>query len=107
MGSKGHQVIVFVAGNGGKTMRLTVALSLFLMSVSAWAGTFTDDFEDGDWKGWEADAIDGVSVVDGVLRLDHINKPGFSVALSTGDDWEDYSSSANVRLVKTEPGATH
>ncbi len=88
-------------------MRLTVALSLFLLSVSAWAGTFTDDFEDGDWAGWEISAVDGASIVDGVLRLDHIDKPGASLALSTGEDWEDYSFSADMRLVKTEPGATH
>jgi len=31
-------------------MRLIIILSMFLMSMSAWAGTFKDDFNDGDWK---------------------------------------------------------
>ena len=87
-------------------MRLIiVALSLVLMSAPSWAGTFMDDFEDGNWQGWEANAVDGVSVVDGVLRIDHINKPGYTLALLIGEDWTDYSFLADMRLVKTEPGA--
>ena len=94
-------------------MRLiTVALSVFLLSISAWAGTFTDDFEDGDWVGWTAiatliwdtDVADRVSVVDGVVRLDHVNKPGYSLSLFTGKDWKDYSFSADMRLVAVEAG---
>ena len=95
-------------------MRLiVVVMSLVLMSISSWAGTFRDDFEDGDWDGWTAVATltwdtnvaDRVSVVDGVLRLDHYDTPGYTLALSIDEDWRDYSFSADMRLVKTEPGA--
>jgi hypothetical protein len=60
-------------------MRLTVVLFVFLISVvSVWAGTFRDDFEDGNWKGWEIetgpkikfDVEERFSIVDGVLRVD-------------------------------------
>jgi hypothetical protein len=113
VGNESYKILV--AGNGGNVMRLAVLLSLFLLSVPAWAGTFRDDFEDGDWAGWKAIASgiwdtnvgDSVSVADGVLRLDHIHKPGFSLALSTGEDWADYTFSADMRLVRTEPGAKH
>ena len=93
-------------------MRLVAVLFLFLLPVSVWAGTFTDDFEDGDWAGWTAiasliwdtDVADRVSITDGVIRLDHVNKSGFSLSLLTGKDWEDYSFSADMRLVAVEPG---
>jgi len=59
-------------------MRLTVILFAFLLSVSAWSGTFRGDFEDGDWKGWEeiatvtwdTNVADRISVVESVLNLD-------------------------------------
>jgi len=86
---------------------------VFLLSLSAWAGTFRDNFEDGNWKGWEAIAkplwdtnvADRVSVVEGVLSLDHLNKPGQSLRLLIDEDWKDYSFSADFRIVEVEPGA--
>ena len=60
-------------------MRLIFAtLCMALISISSWAGTFRDDFEDGNWQGWKvfgASLLDEVeedrfSVVDGVLRMD-------------------------------------
>ena len=57
-------------------MRLVTMLCFFLASVSTWAGTFVDDFNDGDWDGWTAvatlvwdtDVADIVSIDDGILR---------------------------------------
>ena len=93
-------------------MRLVTMLCFFLASVSTWAGTFIDDFNDGDWDGWTAvatlvwdtDVADIVSIDDGILKLDHINKPGFTLSLSIYEDWEDYSFSADMRLLGFEPG---
>ncbi len=86
-------------------MRLTVLLAVFLLSASAWAGTLEYDFENGDWAGWEANGDDGISIVDGVIRLDHISKPGGSLSLAIKEDWTDYNFSADMRLVDIEPGA--
>ncbi len=88
-------------------MRLTIVLAVFLLAMPAWAGTFKDDFEDGNWAGWSINGVDEASIVNGVLRLDHIDKSGSTLAISTGTGWGDYSFSADMRLVKTEPGATH
>lgn len=94
-------------------MRLAAVLFLFLLPVSAWAGTITDDFEDGDWAGWDtmvtgiwnANVADRVSVVNGVVRLNHINGPGETIQLSMIKDWKDYSFSADMRIFEPETGA--
>ncbi len=94
-------------------MRLIiVALSLFILCTSAEAGTFRDDFEDGNWEGWTAVAAGAwnknvnnrVSVVDGVLRLDHVNSLGHHLGCHIQEDWREYSFSADMRLVKVGPG---
>jgi hypothetical protein len=94
-------------------MRLIIVLFVFLLSMPAWAGTFKDDFEDGNWKGWEA--VEGatwdtnvakqVSVVEGVLSLDHLNKSGLNLLLCIIKDWKDYSFSADMQIVEVKPGA--
>ncbi|MBM3239706.1 hypothetical protein FJZ31_25765 [Candidatus Poribacteria bacterium] len=94
-------------------MRLIIVLSVFLLSMPAWAGTFKDDFEDGNWKGWEV--IEGgtwdtnvakqVSVVEGVLSLDQLNKSGFCLYFCIQKDWKDYSFSADMQIIEIEPGA--
>jgi hypothetical protein len=97
---------------GGKIMRLIIILSLLMLSVSAWAGTFKDDFEDGNWDGWGVVTWDGwnsnvedrVSIVDGVLRMDGMNKPEQALSLHIIEDWRDYSLSADMRTVETESG---
>jgi len=94
-------------------MRLIIVLSVFLLSMPAWAGTFKDDFEDGNWKGWEVVAkplwdtnvADRVSVAEGVLSLDQLNKSGFCLYLCIQKDWTDYSISADMQIIEIEPGA--
>lgn len=91
-------------------MRLTIVIFMFLLSMSAWAGTYKDDFNDGNWDGWNLVKADpwslnvkeGCSITDGVLRLDATNKPEPCLFLSVIDDWKDYSFSADMRLIKTE-----
>ena len=80
--------------------------------MPTFAGTFKDNFDDGNWAGWTAVATltwdtnvaDRVSVVDGILRLDHVNKSGYHLILVIDEDWQDYSFSADMRLVEFEPG---
>ena len=94
-------------------MRLvTVVLFLFLLSVSVWAGTFKDDFEDEDWKGWEivapgswnTDVADRFSFEDGVLRMDNARKPEIPLFLYIMGNWRDYCFSADMRIIEVELG---
>ena len=98
-------------------MRLIIiALSVFLLSLSAWAGTFRDDFEDGNWQGWKpfggafikAIEEERLSVVEGVMRIDAIvaatDTARFEMGVRLLRDWEDYSFSADMRVVKVDPG---
>ena len=32
---------------------LIIGMTLFLLVVSAWAGTLTDNFDDGNLEGWQ------------------------------------------------------
>jgi hypothetical protein len=88
-----------------------VALSLILISTPAWAGTFMDNFEDGDWEGWEViagdtwntDVQERFSIVEGVLRIDAMGKPEDWYALSIMENWKDYSFSADMRIVECDP----
>jgi hypothetical protein len=80
--------------------------------VSAWAGTFRDDFEDGNWEGWTAiakplwdtDVAEQISVADGFLSLDHLNKSGHHLVCCIQKDWKDYSFSADMQIIEIEPG---
>ena len=84
-------------------MRLVIMLFMFLISVPAWAGTFRDDFNDGNWEGWKPFGgrwlkiveAERFSVVGGVLRMDTIvniqDIAGYEMGLSLIRDWKDYS----------------
>ena len=97
-------------------MRLTIVLSVFLLSMPAWAGTFKDDFEDGNWEGWKPfsgafiKVIDEerFSVVDGVMRIEAIvpviDTARYEMGIRLLRDWEDYSFSADIRVVKVDLG---
>lgn len=98
-------------------MRLIiVVLSMVLISMSSWAGTFRDDFEDGNWEGWKpfggrflkAVEEERFSVVDGILRMNTIvdiaDIAGYEMGLSLLRDWDDYSFSADVRIVEVDIG---
>jgi hypothetical protein len=97
-------------------MRLITILSLLMLSVSAWAGTFKDDFEDGNWDGWKGlsgGIVDVVeeerfSVIEGVLHMDTrvpvVDTLGYDMGLAMMRDWTDYSFSADARVIQVEPG---
>jgi len=97
-------------------MRLIAILSLLMLSVSAWAGTFRDDFEDGNWDGWELfaghrsniNAVERFSITEGVLHIDarvnSMDTTGYEMGLILMGDWRDYSFSADMRIVQPDPG---
>jgi hypothetical protein len=98
-------------------MQLICILSVFLLSVSAWAGTFKDDFEDGNWRGWKievgpninSDVEERFSIVDGVLRVDArvaiTDSFGYDMVIGLVRHWGDYSFSADMRIVQPDPGS--
>jgi len=71
-------------------MRLIIILSIFLTSLSAWAGTFN--------------VWDRISIVDGILSIDSMDKPEEPTALCIIRNWKDYSFSADMRIAKAESG---
>ena len=77
-------------------MRLITTLSLLMLSVSAWAGTFKDNFEDGNWGVWEIESSKRATVIDGVLQMENNN-------LYILEDWKDYRLSTDMQIVDVEP----
>ena len=86
-----------------------VFLSVLLVSISAWAGTWRDDFNDGDLSGWKMIKMsrnfflwegnwrikDGV-VIGGDENPDVI----YFLSLSRGATWSDYIAEVSVKLSK-------
>lgn len=85
---------------------LGIGLITFFLTVSAWAGTFVETFDDnGDLEKWQELTIRGLdapglwNIVDGELRyiLD-FDDGGFGSLLTTGDEmWQDYSIEFDVK----------
>jgi hypothetical protein len=71
-------------------MRLIVIVLLMsLLAISIWAGTFRDNFNDGNFRGWTTPFGGEWSVKDGAVLCQHSSK---TVVLSIGEpDWEDYT----------------
>jgi hypothetical protein len=84
-----------------------IGLCLLLLPVMVWAGTFTDDFNDGDMDGWVKSDVWGVGasweVNNGVLVGTSGNPKGIDTQLYLiqGMNWVDYQVSARVRIVST------
>lgn len=76
-------------------MKGIAILYMLLIAISVWTGTFRDDFEDGNWQGWQiADLDGGVStwtVEDGILVC---NRPNIASSyLMIGErNWRNYSN---------------
>lgn len=89
-------------------MKIALILCALMFAIPSFAGTFRDDFEDGNWAGWEIfpDIRERFSIINGVMRLDNLNKPEFGVNLHImGNKWRDYSFSTDMRIVEVEPNA--
>jgi hypothetical protein len=90
---------------GGKIMRhMAVIFALCLLVMSARAGTFRDDFEDGNLDGWGkvlnlGGGISEWKVEDGVLICRRPSDP--STFLLFGEkDWKNYSIEFDARMVE-------
>ena len=89
--------------------RAMVVFTLLLLVLKAWAGTITDDFEDGNFDGWrpsrfslgeQAEWI----VEQGELVFTSKNFCYVGSALGIGDEtWSDYEFSAQFSLRRTFP----
>lgn len=85
-----------------------VVLALSLLVLKAWAGKIIDDFEDGDFNGWNVvRAADGKAewiVEKGELMGVSKNVCRESTALAVGDEtWTDYEFSVQFSLKETLP----
>ncbi len=79
---------------------IAVIFVSFLLWISQWtslAGTFSDNFDDGDLIGWKANVGTGISVVDGKLQFKGVD----SLIVKVGEPlWKDYSLKARVKIVE-------
>ena len=79
---------------------LIVGLILFLMITSAWAGTLRDNFDDGNFEGWQEFTLmpgrrGNWSVIDGEL---HVSNGGPTLLLTIGDTtWKNYEIEFDVK----------
>jgi len=78
-------------------MNVIIAISAvcaFLLgsALSVSAGTFRDDFEDGNLSGWTKFGNAQWEVVDGKCKVSVFEKPSLAVLLMVGElEWRDYS----------------
>jgi hypothetical protein len=79
-------------------MRAVVVLCVLLMATSAWGGTITDDFSDGNFDGWTQSGQGIWRVEGGELIYDNLDYP--SILFMGEPDWEDYTISARAKFVK-------
>ena len=83
---------------------LIIVTVLFLSSLSVFAGTFLDTFEDGNLDGWRElvpwDREPGSwEIIDGGLH--GVGHDGYTRLFTTGDDtWKDYTVEFDVRPLK-------
>lgn len=76
-----------------------IFFSVFLRVIPAvsLAGTFRDNFDDGDFMGWKPNVATGISVVDGELQF----KSADPLIVKVGSLWwEGYSLEIRVRVAK-------
>lgn len=83
-------------------MRIPIVLSMLLVALPVWAGTFRDDFEDGDLDGWQQIWPGGAmiwQVVDGELECSRSSQ--WSAGIITGEAfWTDYTIEVDVKLLQ-------
>ena len=98
-----------LAKDGGKEnvmfTRYFSALSIvfaFVFVVSTWAGTFRDDFQDGDLEGWQQFwpvGADVWEVVNGELACSRLTD--HSAEIVTGEiSWTDYTIECDIKLLE-------
>ena len=93
---------------------LSIGLGIFILTCSAWAGTFLETFDDGDINKWEERIILGLGppvprsweIVDGQLQSLINDDERVTRLLMLGDEtWQDYDIEVDVKpLRKHGPG---
>ena len=89
--------------------RIVVVLVFSLLTLKVWAGKITDDFEDGDLRGWRRTQTAGDEraewiVKNGELVFTSENFCRATAALGTGDKtWIDYEFSIDFSIKETFP----
>lgn len=87
-------------------MKFAIVLCMLLFTLPTVAGTFRDDFEDGNFEGWEQyNFTPGMqcgewSVVDGVLHYKGSAARTICHLTMGNDDWTDYTISCNARMLQ-------
>ncbi|MCZ6678842.1 MAG: DUF1080 domain-containing protein [Candidatus Poribacteria bacterium] len=87
---------------------MTIELMLLLLAISVQAGTLRDNFDDGNFDGWEwtkvGNRLDKWSVENGELVIVSKNLCASSGARLIGDEtWENYEFACQFKLVKVFP----
>ena len=82
-----------------------IGFALFLLVTSTWAGTFTDNFDDGNMDGWTIHRPLGQGgtwkIENGELVLQVIDGPiEFTIGEPT---WKDYTVSVKVKMTAHQP----
>ena len=80
-----------------------VGLTLFLLITSAWAGTFMDDFEDGNMDEWSlssAGAGGTWKIENGELILEGSGGASYFGFGIEGPDWKDYTIKVKLKITK-------
>lgn len=74
---------------------ILVSLALSILPRVSLAGTFRDDFDDGDMIGWKPNVATGISVVEGELQF----KGADALIVKVGDaTWKGYSLEAQLKI---------
>ena len=74
-----------------------MSLLLWILPRTSLAGTFSDNFDDGDLVGWNPNNGVGISVIDGELRF----KAADPLIMKVGEpSWERYSLAARIRIAE-------
>ncbi len=80
---------------------ITILLLVFLIPISAQAGTWVEDFEDGNLDGWTVSGGGEWSIQDGKLSGRFIGGGGLpSVIRMEPSAWKDYTVEAKVFLLE-------
>lgn len=93
-------------------MRIAVTLCILLAAFPAWAGTWRDDFGDGNLNGWEkAQTISNgrVEEKDGDLVVTDIDRSGVSLTFFNNgqDNIRDFTLNVDVNMTKADTGDTY
>jgi hypothetical protein len=83
---------------------ILVILSLCLLTISAQAGTYTENFDDGDFDGWEVINTKGGAsdwkVENGILQCTR-NNIWVSNLVFGEEGWQNYSIECDAKMIQT------